>query len=306
MHAFRVAWATAALLLAITPFTRAIAHEGPEHEIEELTARLAADGETSEVLVDRAIEYVLLGRIPEATRDLERAVQLDPTSLDALREFGRVQFLGGKTDDAVATVTRALALPNEEPVARGGLLILRAEFLRSGDRVRPALDDCNAALRLHRANPEWYLLRSDLQRCLKLGRKRLAGIEEGLTHTGAGILEIERVEALLDERRFRDALKWIEPELESSRIQCRWLIRRARARIGLGQKAAAEGDLRTALNEMDRLLDPTRPDATLLLDQATALALLGDWDAARRVHAMAKERGIDPEMTRRIGDVIER
>ncbi len=274
--------ALAVVWLAFAANPAARAHEGPEHEIEELTALIQSWGEAPELLIERAVEFGVLGKYPEARRDLERAAALDPQSLPALRELARIQLLEGKPQEAIATVTRALGLKPEEPIDRGALLILRAECLRSEGRSRPALEDCNAALRLHPTNPEWYLLRSDLQRRLKLHRKRLAGIEEGLKQTGAGVLGIERVEALLDDRQFRAALKRIEPELAASRIQCRWLVRRGRARIGLGQMAAGEEDLRAALAEIEALLDPVRPDPTLLLDQATAFLLIGDRESAVR------------------------
>lgn len=296
-HAIR---ALLCLALGLLPIHDASAHEGPEHEIEEFTERIDGSGETLDLLLGRAIEYAVLGKNPEAIRDLERALHLDPASLHAHRELGRLQFQAGHTHEAITTVTRALRLRIDDPIDRGGLLILRAEILRAGDRLRPALDDCHAALRLHPANPEWYLLRSDLQRRLQQHRQRLAGLAEGLARTGAGLLVIEQVEALLDDGQYRAALKQIEPELESSRIRCRWLVRRGRALLGLGQKPAGEEDLRTALAQIDTILDPARPDPTLLLDQARAHALLGDRDAARRVLDLARDKGGDPTTTERI------
>ncbi len=276
------------------------AHEGPEHEIEELTELIKARGDSADLLIERAIEYGVLGKNSEAIRDLERAIELDPGSIHAFRELGRLQSRAGKTDDAIATVTRALRLEIEEPIDRGGLLILRAELQRSKDRIRQALNDCEAAIRLHGRNPEWYLLRSDLQRRLKLHRERIKGVEEGMKETGAGVLAIERIEAFLDAEEYRAALKAIEPELEASRLQGSWLVRRGRARLGLGDRTGGEEDLLAALVEIATLLDPARPDATLLLDQATALVLLGDIEGARASYQLARDKGGAPELTKRI------
>ena len=281
------------------------AHDGPEHEIEEITVLISARGETSELLLQRAIEYGVLGKYTEAQQDLEHALRLDPASLHALRELARVQFIAGRTNEAIATVTRALNLKSGEPIDRGGLHILRSEFLRSSGDLPKALDDCQAGLRLHGSNPEWYLLRSELQRRLNLTRKRLAGIEKGIARTGAGVLEIERVEALLDDGQYRAALRWIEPELATSRIQCRWWVRRGRARLGLGQKAAGEADLRAALDQIEALLNPARIDASLLLDQATALVLLGDLEGARRCLGLARDHGVDAAVTARIQALLD-
>lgn len=290
-----LAWASGGPLLA---------HEGPEHEIEELSELIEARGDSAGLLIERAIEYAVLGRNAEAIQDLKHAIQLDPDSIHAHRELGRLQFVDGRADEAVVTVTRALRLRIEEPVDRGGLLVLRAEVLKSQGKLRSALSDCEAALRLHRGNPEWYLLRSDLQRRLKMTRKRIAGIEEGFRETGAGILTIERVDALLDAGKHRSALKAIEPELESVRLRAGWLVRRGRARLGLGDKVGGEDDLRTALKEIDARLDRVRPDPSLLLDQATAWMLLGDRAAANRAYELARDQGGDPDTAERIRRLI--
>ena len=66
-----------------------LAHEGPEHEIEELSHRMALGGESADLLLERAIEYRTLGRWAEAATDLRRAARLAPagdaaaTSCDA-------------------------------------------------------------------------------------------------------------------------------------------------------------------------------------------------------------------------------
>ncbi|MBL9137827.1 MAG: tetratricopeptide repeat protein [Verrucomicrobiales bacterium] len=296
-----------AVLLALAwMLTSVRAHEGPEHEIEELSELMAARGEAPHLLIDRAIEYAVLGRNAEAMRDLERALQLDPDSLDALRELARLQFVEGRNADAVATASRALRSSPENPVDRAGLLILRAEIQAAAGRLREALSDCQSALRLHAENPEWYLIRSELQRRLKKHRERLRGIEEGWKRTGAGLLKIERIDAQLDARRYREALEAIEEEMASSRIPGPWLIRRGRARLGLGDKDGGVEDLRAGTTAIDAMLDRDRPDVSLLLDQAVALVLLGEGGEARQVLALAEEKGRDPAMTARIREWVTR
>lgn len=278
----------------------AFAHEGPEHAIEELTLLLDERGESADLLVQRAVEYAILGRTTDSRRDLEHALRLDPASLPASRELARLQLRAGSPLEALQTVSQAVARKGGEPVDRGGLHILRAEILLSLNRLSPALDDCQAAIRLHPSQPEWYLLRSDVQRRLKRHRSRIAGLEEGLARTGSGLLAVERVEALLDAGRFRTALKVIEPELASSRVRCRWLIRRGRARLGLGETPNGRQDLEDALREIATLLDPNRPDPSFLLDQAAAQALLGDREAAESSLRSARNHGAEPEAVRRV------
>jgi tetratricopeptide (TPR) repeat protein len=277
----------ASLLLACSAF----AHEGPEHEIEELTARIRASGESAELLTERAVEYRVLGKLPEATKDLERAVALDAGSLPTHRELARVLFLGGKAPDALAQIARALKLEADEPADTASLYMLRAEILRSQNEHKKALEDCNAALKLHKQNPEWYLMRSDVQRRLKEHKERIAGLQEGIAQTGAGVLEIEHVEAMIDAGQSAAALKIIDAELEDSRLKSSWLIRRARAYFTTGKKTEAEADLKQALEEIAERLNPKTPDVPLLLDKALAHELLGEKREAIRAYEEARDKG---------------
>ena len=278
----------------------AVAHEGPEHEIDELTERMRKFGESAGLLTERAIEYRVLGKLPEATTDMERAAVLDPKSGAICRELGRVLFLAGKANDALPVIARGLALKTEEPADLAALRMLRAEILRSQNEHRKALDDADAALRLHRQNPEWYLFRSDLHRQLKMNKERLAGLDEGIKETGAGILQIERVETLIEAGQFSVALPVIETELADSRIKSSWLIRRARVQLGLGKKAEAERDLRDALKEIGGRLNPKVPDASLLLGKALAHELLGEKKDALRAYEMARDKGIGDAVNEKI------
>lgn len=296
---------TAAQLCLAALLCCATAHEGPEHEIEELTARMQKNGESADLLTERAVEYRVLGKLAEATKDLERAAALDPRSIAIHRELGRVLFLGGKAGDAIATITRGLTLKSDEPADIASLRMLRAEILRSQNDHKKALEDCDAALQLHRQNPEWYLLRSDLHRRMKMHKERLAGIEEGIRQTGAGILEIERVEAFLDAGQFAAALPIIGTELADSRIKSSWLIRRARAEFGLGKKAEAEKDLKDALEEIATRLNPKTPDVPLLLDKALAHELLGEKKDAVRAYEEARDKGAGDTVKEKIKSLQE-
>jgi tetratricopeptide (TPR) repeat protein len=284
---------TTSLCLALALCTVAIpgvAHDGPEHEIELLTEKMK-QGETARLLADRAVEYRLLGKLAEAIKDLERAAALEPDSIMVHRELGRAHFLNGKPKEALATVNRGVNLEADEPGEMASVRMLRAEILRSEKDYRKALEDCDVALGLHKENPEWYLLRSDLQKRLKMPQERLAGLEIGIKETGAGVLEIERVEAQIDAGRFDPALVTIERELRDSRIQSSWLIRRARALLGLGRKAEAEANLKTALEEISTRLNSKTPDAPLLLDKALAHELLSEARPALRAYRDAKDKG---------------
>ena len=283
-------WLLALLICGSTAF-RLAAHEGPEHEIEIINEKIKVSGESAELLADRAIEYRLLAKLPEAIKDLERAVVLDPESMAIHRALADALYENGKADDALSTISRGLRGNADEPSDVAALRILRAEILRSKKDYGKALEDANAALELHNANPEWYVVRSDIQRRMKAHKERLAGIEAGIKATGAWILELERVEALIDAGNLDVALPIIEAQLEDSRIKSSWLIRRARVRQAQGKQDEAVEDLKAALVEIGTRLNPKAPDLPLLLDKARALEMLGDTRDALSAYKTARDKG---------------
>jgi len=267
------------------------AHEGPEQDIEDLTAQIATFGETAERLLERAIEYRVLGRLKEAMNDLERASKLEAGRTGLKRELARVQDGLGRTNEALSTVEAGLLIAGADPDEEASLRMLRGEFLAARGSPAKALEEFDSAIRLHHENAEWYLRRSVLHRALGKHDERLAGLEEGIRETGSGMLEIERIEALLDAARWETALGVITPELESSRLKASWRIRRARALLGLGRKPEAGPDLRAAIAEIEARLGPGIREPSLLADVGLAHELLGEADEAKRWYADALEAG---------------
>src|SRR5688572_25639086 len=103
-------------------------HDGPEHEIEEITNRLKKEGEAAELYLDRAIEYQLLSKFAEAAKDLERAIELDPNNPAAHRELGRVYLRLDKPKEALTVLGKGLSLVST-PTEHATLLIAKAEIL---------------------------------------------------------------------------------------------------------------------------------------------------------------------------------
>lgn len=287
----RIAWL---LAVAVATGTSGIwAHEGPEHEIEELTDLLKIRGDSADLLLQRAIEYRVLGQMSHALKDLEDATRIDPLDIKIQRELSKVQFWTGKTNEALETVSHAIATKANEPDEKAGLLIIRSQFLRARGDYKRAVADAHQAIQLYNGNPEWYLHRSSLQELLQQNKERIQGIEEGIQKTGAGVLLVEKVAALLQDKQFSAALSIIEPELESSRIRSSWLIRRAQARLGLGQTVGAKEDLQEALKEIEPRINLPSPDVSLLLDRALAHELLDDRAMAKHYYEQARDAGAD-------------
>lgn len=268
-----------------------LAHEGPEHEIEELSRRMSQEGETADLLLERAIEYRTLGRWSEAAKDLQRAARMAPADPLLLRELAQVQLRRGRLGEALETLRPALRLPDLTPQERAAILMIRSQVHEAGRSLDRALEDCNEALRADPTLVAGYLDRSGLQRRLKRRRERVAGLDEGIRRTGAGVLVAERVEALLDDAQWSRALEAIGAELEVSRLQGTWRIRRARALLALGRAKEAQADLREAIAEIDRRMPASGPEASLLLDRALAHELSGETERALRDYSAAADLG---------------
>jgi tetratricopeptide (TPR) repeat protein len=272
-------------------------HEGPEHEVEELTERIKVEGELPDLLIQRAIEYKVLGKFAEAAKDLERALSIQEESVPARRELSLAYFELGKTNEAMATVTRALNSPADS-AERAGLLIVRAGFFRTRSDYTKALKDASEAIRQYPNNVEWYLMRSQLQALLNLKKERLAGLEDGIRETGSGLLAEEWVDALIDDGQYATASEPIEKEMRQARWRAAWLIRRAKVRLATAQTGQAQADLSAALEELNQRLASSNSDALLLAERGLANDLLSKKDEARRDYRAAQEKGLNDEWLR--------
>lgn len=275
----------------------AFAHEGPEHEIEELTERIKKEGESDDLLLQRAIEYTVLGKNAEAAKDLERALSLNANSIPVQRELSRAYMALGKTNEALQTASRALKHA-EEGADHASLLIVRAEIFRSQKEYKKGLEDADKAIQELPGNVDWYLLRSQLHAALKQKKERVKGLEDGVLETGSGMLEGEWIDALIENGQHTLALEKIEAEMRDSRLQSTWLIRRAKVRLAAGQKEEARSDLRAAVEELNKRATGATPDPLLLADRGLAYELLGEKEDAKKDYEKAREKGVTDEWLR--------
>ncbi|MFO1498387.1 MAG: tetratricopeptide repeat protein [Verrucomicrobiota bacterium] len=274
-----------------------MAHDGPEHEIDELTAQMKVQGESSDLLIQRAIEYNILGRFPDAAKDLERALDLDESSLVAQRELSQTYFSLGKTNEALTTITRALR-PSVDTPEQASLHMVRVGILQARREYGKALADANEAIRKFPQNAEWYLVRSQLQGVLKEKHERVTGLERGIEETGSGLLTGELVDALIEDGQHVRAAETVAQELKENRWQASWLIRRAKISLATGRSREAKNDLTAAVEEINKRLGPNAVDPLLLADRGLAYELLGKRDDARRDYRTARQKGLADEWVR--------
>jgi tetratricopeptide (TPR) repeat protein len=280
-------------------------HDSPEHVVDFLSRQMAREGASPELLFRRATEYRVLGHWSRARADLKEALRLEPDFILARAEMSRIFLEEGKPDQALQAVNEALrkAPPASAPAF---LYMIRAEIrLRQADCQR-ALADCAEAFKGEPEDLDWYLIRSRAQALAGKREEAVRGLREGFERTGSFVLKIEWIEALIDAGLDREALRAIQPELEASRWRSSWLIRRARARLGLAEKEAAGSDLKRAIEEINLRLKPDRPDLTLLADRGLARALLGQIEEARRDLLAAKSRGAEAWAVRRLETILSK
>src|SRR6188768_1586776 len=108
----------------------AVAHDGPESEIDELTERIKQEGDSADLLLQRAIEYNVLNKSAEAIKDLQKALEFDKDSSVIHLELSRAYFATGKTNEAFDTASRGLQLATE-PESKAALLMMRADITRA-------------------------------------------------------------------------------------------------------------------------------------------------------------------------------
>jgi tetratricopeptide (TPR) repeat protein len=275
----------------------AIAHDGPEHEIDELTARIKDEGESADLLLQRAIEWNVLNKSAEAIKDLERALHLDGHSAPILRELSRSYFSAGKTNEALETAGHGIKAA-EAGAERASLHMVRCDILRARRDYQKALEDADKAITEHPDNTEWYLARSALQQQLGLKKERIKGLDDGFKETGSGLIEAEWLDALIDGGKADKALAKIEAELKDARLQSSWLIRRAKVRLAMKQKDEAKADLEAALTELNERLSHGKADPLLLADRGQTYELLGKTDDAKKDYESAREKGNRDEWIR--------
>src|SRR5688572_13542837 len=114
------------LWMAMTVCPGAFAHDSPEHEIEALTAKMAAVGKSANLLARRATEWRALGELNRAVNDWREAIKLEPRSIAFHSELAKVLIARGELPEALNAVDSALDLP-ESDGERARLWMIRAE-----------------------------------------------------------------------------------------------------------------------------------------------------------------------------------
>ena len=294
----------AALLGGTLPVVQA--HHGPEEMITLLTQRMKADGVTPVLLYRRAVEWRTLGELDKAVADLQNAIELSPKFVDGIALLADVFLAQGALEKTAETARRGLLI-GQSGQECAAFQIVMARALEKRGKLEEALDTCNAAFDSYpRGNIDWYLIRGTLQQQLGRHVERVEDFQRGYEETGSTVLRNLMVDAMIDAGRAGEVLPMIDQQVEACRLKSSWLLRRARARFALGNKAAATEDLEMAVAELDQRIQPIHPDVTLVVDRGLARALLGNVSGAREDMEKAQGLGVSQSVLHLLLEALAR
>lgn len=273
------------LLVLCLPLSAVQAHESPEHTLEHLNQH---QNLTPAQLHQRAIAKRALKKYPEAIEDLQAAIARSPKQIGYQLELARIQLSAGQFHEAIHSTEHAL--PLAKTAEQGAEIhVIRADVYQLAGQPEKSLASLSKAFQqIPNGHIEWYLLRSENQRTLGHHQQRIADLESGLKHHPSAVLKSHWIDALIDAGKFSTALEAINQELSDRRWKSNYLIKRARALIGLKRQDEAQTDLRSALAEIEPRINPQHPDLLLLADQATAYSLLGQGVKAQQITEQLK------------------
>ncbi|MBO6935718.1 MAG: tetratricopeptide repeat protein [Deltaproteobacteria bacterium] len=252
----------------------ALAHDPPNHDIEELTERIAAHP-SAPLLVERAELWLQEGFADEAASDLRMAATLEPG--DAIGRavlWAEVWRQRGRLDEAEAELDPAVAAGSVEALAA------RARIRADAGRLTDALADYEAAVA--------RLLTVDLAlghgRTLeRLGRPAEAEAVYAVHARRLGnatVLVQARIQVLRQLRRHDDALRAIDTQVRHARAKSTWLLLRGAVLAEAGRTEDAVRAYLAALADAERVYRRRRSVASRLI-RAEALAAVGRTAEAR-------------------------
>ncbi len=285
----------------------ALAHSSPLEAIARITDEIEAQGASARLLVQRAIEYRTLSDYPAARNDLEQALRLEPANFMALRELAQVDLRTGAFDASLRAIDRSLAKA-DAPIARWGMYALRAQVLGSAGRTDEALDDIARALEAARPEVDWYLQRSRLQWTAERFDDRVRDLRVAASRNPSIVIQYELTDALIDAEYYEESLDRVETELAKCRDCASWLLRRARIRLGMGDDEIAKADLESAIAALTQRLNDRRYstlDVTLIVERATAYALVGNRARAERGLHFAEALEADEWLTAPLARLLD-
>jgi hypothetical protein len=238
--------ATLAVTLCVVFARAAVAHDDLANQIAALTAQIAQQPRSAELLLRRAGLYRLQREWAASLADLDRAERLDPNlqTVDLIRAwlyFDKTEWLL-----AERSATRLL---DRQPRHVTALLLRARARLRLGRR-QPAIDDFGAALN-ERPLPDVYL-----ERARAIAEGTGGSVEQSLRSLDAGVarlgpvvtLELAAIDLEMRLNRYDAALARLDRVSAPASRQDTWLARRGDIFARAGRIEEARASYRAALD----------------------------------------------------------
>jgi len=255
-------------------------------DIERISGKLRNDPDRVDLLVRRGQLFRRDGHPLASMADLNRAGRLAPDRWDIVFERAMTMVSLGRDEQADWELTRCLKMHPSLAIGYAERGKIKA---RSG-RKAAAVADLNEAIGI-KPSVDWVLLRGRLQEeagQLDAAAMEYRDAMQRLNEPVLIRLALVRVEVA--RKHFEAALAWIDPALEGASIKTEWYLRRGDVLTAAGRLAEARGDLDRALKAAnDALL--RRETAIHLVNRAKVLSAMGQRDGAiadlRRAEAAA-------------------
>ena len=220
--------------------------------IADLSRALEIDPARVETLIQRSKLRTDVGELDGARSDLDRVIELTPDDPEAWERRGMVRFHQRDLPGALEDYARA-AERSREP--SGSLLFNRASARRDSGDLEGALADYTRSLEKEPRNPSGWFHSARITRLLGRLDEAQAHIQRALELSPqASDLWLERAAVHVERQEHAAAVEVLDqllsvPSVADSPLQPEALAWRGRARLGLGQRAEGEADLRAALAE---------------------------------------------------------
>lgn len=268
-------YALMAACVLLTLRGTALAHPGPHHEIELVTAKLKSSPDDVRLLVQRGFLYRLEDNLDASLRDLDRALALAPNDASAGMQRGLTLSAMGRDKDAEKQLTR-VAVSTESSVVYSERGKIRA---RHGRREE-AIADFDKALALD-PDVDLYLERARLLESIGRLDDASSGLYDALKELGPAVVLIDAaIDIEIKRQRFDSALKLIDEQIARLPVRTEWYLRRARVLEISGRAADAAADRKKALADAERMVR-LKPVGTSFCARAKVFIALGRLEDAR-------------------------
>jgi len=292
-HFPRSAFCVAALLLLCGAVTTAWAHDSVDSQARSVDALLEQSPDDVELLLRRSALRLEEQNYAEALGDAARARELAPDDPAIDFHFGWLLYEAGAFSEALPHLTAFI----DETGGSLRAFWLRARILEDAGELSSAAADYEAALRFG-DTVDLYL---ELGRLLSNGSldQAAAVYRRALERTNATVARVALFDAEVALGRAEAALELVEGGLASSRVQTRWLLRRAVALELAGRLPEARESRLAALTEAERLVE-RRASCLALADRARAYLALGRHAEAADDLTIARARCADAPVVREV------